>query len=87
MDDPGTWNMYPYVAGDPINNIDPDGLAPCGDGIINSGAFAGQTLREVRSGTSGEQLMAQLIYNEAGTILDTDLTYMNGYKRRTHDNR
>lgn len=25
----GTWNRYPYVAGDPINHHDPNGLDPC----------------------------------------------------------
>src|SRR6266853_3705523 len=29
--DPGSWNRYAYVEGDPANNGDPDGLDTCGN--------------------------------------------------------
>jgi len=27
--DPGSWNRYSYVQGDPVNNVDPSGLITC----------------------------------------------------------
>jgi RHS repeat-associated protein len=30
--EPGSWNRYPYVGGDPVNYSDPFGLAPCPPG-------------------------------------------------------
>ena len=38
--DPGSWNRYAYVEGDPINEVDPDGLmqnCPNGDGCAGIG--------------------------------------------------
>lgn len=32
LEDPGSWNRYAYVRGDPVNRIDPWGLADCAVG-------------------------------------------------------
>ncbi len=34
--DPGSWNRYAYVEGDPVNFNDPEGLVSCGVGFANS---------------------------------------------------
>ena len=49
---PTTWNAYSYVNGDPVNFNDPNGLQTCGSIPIAAGAFAGQTLSQVMTGTS-----------------------------------
>jgi RHS repeat-associated protein len=71
--DPRSWNPYLYVDGDPVNLFDPEGLASCGDISIIGGVFNGRTLRSIMTGTSGEDLLAQTIYNEAGEITDFDI--------------
>ena len=71
---PGSWNAYAYTNGDPINGNDPTGLQTCGQIPVTSGAFAGQTLSQVFTGTSGNDLLAQIIWHEAGTLYSSDLT-------------
>jgi len=71
---PGSWNAYAYTNGDPINGNDPTGLQTCGQIPITSGAFAGQTLSQVFTGTNGNDLLAQIIWHEAGTLYSSDLT-------------
>ena len=71
---PGSWNAYAYTNGDPINGNDPTGLQTCGQTPIVGGAFNGQTVSQVFTGTSGNDLLAQEIWHEGGTIYSSDLT-------------
>jgi RHS repeat-associated protein len=77
---PGSWNLYAYVGNDPVNYNDPAGLEKCGDVPIQGGAFGGQTLSQVFTGTTGNDLLAQLVYNEAGAITNADIgSNFSGY--------
>jgi RHS repeat-associated protein len=71
---PASWNAYAYTMGDPINGNDPSGLQTCGQTPIVGGAFNGQTVSQVFTGTSGNDLLAQEIWHEGGTIYSSDLT-------------
>jgi RHS repeat-associated protein len=71
--DPGSWNAYAYVNGDPINLSDPNGLETCGQTAITRGVFAGQTVSDVMTGTSGNDLLAQIIWHEGGVLNSSDL--------------
>lgn len=78
-EDPGSWNLYSYVQGDPINYADPEGLTKCGDIPIIGGVFKGQTLSQAMSGKSDASLLAQLIYHEGGAITNAHLNNYVGY--------
>jgi len=69
---PATWNAYAYTNGDPINFNDPHGLSTCGEQQIVGGEFNGQTVSQVMTGTSGNDMLAQLIWHEDGTIYPPD---------------
>jgi RHS repeat-associated protein len=71
--EPDSWNLYSYTQGDPVNFVDPNGLSACGDIPIDGGVFNGQTLSQVMQGKTGYDLMAQLVYNEAGAITNADI--------------
>jgi RHS repeat-associated protein len=71
---PGSWNAYAYANGDPINFNDPDGLQACGNIPVLGGEFQGQTVSQVMTGTTGEDLLAQVMWHEGGTIYQSDLT-------------
>jgi RHS repeat-associated protein len=74
--DPQSWNSYAYANGDPVNSNDPSGLQAqtCGEISIVDGVFKGQTVSQVMTGTSGNDLLAQIIWHEGGTIYASDLT-------------
>jgi RHS repeat-associated protein len=78
LTDPQTWNRYAYVGNDPVANTDPTGLVACGDLVVTSGTFLGLTLRDVMQGTTGPFLLAQLLFNEAGTVYTSDLGNVQG---------
>jgi RHS repeat-associated protein len=79
LDDPLTWNAYTYANGDPANSSDPSGLVTCGDLTINGGAFKGQTVSQVMTGTTGNDNLAELIWHEDGTIYPQDLADPQSY--------
>jgi RHS repeat-associated protein len=70
----GSWNAYTYANGDPINATDPDGLQTCGQTPVLGGFFNDETYSQVMTGTSGEDMLAQLIWHEDGTIYNSDIT-------------
>jgi RHS repeat-associated protein len=70
---PGSWNAYAYTNGDPINGNDPSGLQTCGQTPIVGGAFNGMTVSQVMTGTTGNDLLAQSMWLEAGTSFSSDL--------------
>jgi len=79
---PTSWNAYAYTNGDPINFNDPDGLETCGDiPVGGSGPFAGQTVGQVMTGTTGNGLLAQIIWHEGGTIYTADLSNPSAYEQ------
>jgi RHS repeat-associated protein len=78
---PGSWNLYAYTNGDPVNFGDPNGLQTCGQVPIEGGAFNGMTVSQVMTGTSGQDLMAQLIWHEGGTIYQSDLANPGAYEQ------
>jgi len=79
--DPGSWNAYAYANGDPINFNDPSGLQTCGQIPIAAGVFKGMTVSDVMTGTSGNDLLAQIIWHEGGTIYSSDLSNVAAYEQ------
>ena len=84
---PQSLNLLSYAQGDPVNLSDPTGLitfangatASCGALTINGGKFDGETVTQVMRGTSGEDLMAQLMWHEDGSIGNEDLADSAAY--------
>jgi hypothetical protein len=70
------WTGDAYALGDPVNGNDADGLATetCGQIPISGGPYNGQTVGQVMTGTTGNDLLAQEIWHEGGTIYSSDLT-------------
>ncbi|HVP45637.1 MAG TPA: RHS repeat-associated core domain-containing protein [Bryobacteraceae bacterium] len=59
LSDPGSWNMYAYAGGDPINFNDPDGLIKCSDAPrLETGQTFGDLINAkddvFRSGPAGQ---------------------------------
>jgi len=61
--DPGSWNMYAYAGGDPINYNDPEGLTKCGDYILDQ---SGKSLRSLLDTSTESGLFAAVLHAEAG---------------------
>ena len=61
--DPGSWNMYTYAGGDPINFGDPTGLTTCGDLEVQGGDTLSD---EVLHGANS--LLTQFVWAEGGTL-------------------
>jgi RHS repeat-associated protein len=59
---PGSWNMYAYVNGDPVNFNDPDGLQSCGS---LKGFGSGQTLKQAIEGSDDAALLGRLAWAES----------------------
>ncbi len=68
--DPGTWNMYAYVNGDPINSNDPDGLVACG-ALVNQGV--GQSVGSIMSTYNDLGYLAQTVWHESGPMYKGDI--------------
>jgi RHS repeat-associated protein len=63
---PNSWNMYGYAGGDPVNFIDPDGLAPCSSsGFEYNGMMIG-TVAYALALTKDVTALAETEYTEAG---------------------
>ena len=60
--DPGSWNMYAYAGGDPINFYDPDGTTACGDLEI---AGTGMTLQSAVTGGGNLALLSDVVWAES----------------------
>ncbi len=67
---PQSWNTYTYALGDVINGTDPSGMetTACGEIQIDGGVFNGQTVDQVLTGTTGDDLLVQEIWHEGGTL-------------------
>jgi len=61
--DPGSWNFYAYVQGDPTNFNDPDGLQACG-ALLGFGT-GGQTLGDLIEGDDDAALLGRLVWAES----------------------
>ena len=57
---PGSWNRYAYVAGDPINFFDPTGTYPCGSTWAGSGTYIKVTVYDCSPGTVGSGDMEEI---------------------------
>jgi RHS repeat-associated protein len=59
-----SWNMYSYTRGDPVNRLDPHGLADCGDTWVTDASLSGPC--SVASGLGwgywGAQIAATIAY-------------------------
>ena len=71
---PNSWNMYAYAGGDPVNFIDPDGLAPCSSsGFVYNGMMIG-TVAYALALTKDVTALAETEYTEAGHGFGTNST-------------
>jgi RHS repeat-associated protein len=67
-DNPGSWNMYAYVEGDPVNLSDPTGLIACGDLPMSEGG----TIRSNINTASDAGRLMRMAFHEGGTLRDAD---------------
>lgn len=62
--DPQSWNDYAYVANDPINFADPEGLVECGDLDVSGGG----TVRDYLDAQSDAGKLIRFVWAEGGTL-------------------
>jgi RHS repeat-associated protein len=74
-ENPGSWNRYTYVVGDPINQVDPTGLVSDGffDDTIGSGwgCVAIQFALDYQIGSGDCPIGTVAVYNRAGSAIPT----------------
>ena len=71
LDTPASWKSFAYVEQDPVNFIDPTGESKCGDAEFNFGQGS-RSVRSIMTGTSDFDLLAQIMWHEAGTMNRND---------------
>jgi hypothetical protein len=75
VENPGSWNMYAYLEGDPINLNDPEGLVKCGD--LRSPDTGGRTLRSIAKGNDNLGLLTRVLFAEGPAVTETAYDMMN----------
>ncbi len=61
---PGSWNSYAYVLGDPVNLNDPSGLVKCGDLEV----VGGRSLRDYVNARGDAGKLTRFVWAEGGTL-------------------
>ena len=64
MGDPGSWNRFAYVQGDPVNYTDPDGLMTCGELPVDDG----RTVSDALLADSEAGLLTRFVWAEGGAL-------------------
>jgi RHS repeat-associated protein len=67
---PGSWNFYAYVGGDPINYIDPEGLARCDETQLSLNGRNLGTIGSVIAAGEDWGLLTQTVFVESRTSTD-----------------
>ena len=64
---PTSWNMYLYINDDPLNSIDPEGLAPCSEVVLEGwdGIPNGTTVGALLAQNSDLSAFAKTVFTEA----------------------
>jgi RHS repeat-associated protein len=79
LGEPGSWNRFAYVQGDPVNYTDPEGLLStptCGNGLITDANGQQRTINSFFTSGSDESLLALLVYGESNAkIAGTDASF------------
>jgi RHS repeat-associated protein len=62
----GSWNMYTYANGEPVNSQDPDGLSTCADALFSYNGQVIGTVSQALNLTNDVTVLAETEYTEAG---------------------